>query len=431
MRLHRLRVVDFAAIQNAELEFGPGLNVLYGPNDLGKSTLADAIRLAFLLPHTSTQIEDYVPWTGGRDPLIEITFETEPQRIWRVRKEFRRGGMALLRESKNGVDFDDVERGRAVDGRLRDLLQWGIPEPGGAGGNRGLPSSFLATALLSTQSDVTAILNDSLQGDSSSTGKDRIAAVLQAVAQDPRFTALLRATQERHDEAYTDRGARKTAQGSVFRVAADRVNRAREEKESFQQAVDDSEGIEQQLHELTAKRGKREEAVATATERLATLERLAAQAADLRVAEQAIGAARQEVSRIQTIGADVAAAERSVEELARKREAAEQALSTAQAQQADAEAALQSAEEVARAGSDPAVTDIVARQRLELRKAVADQASQEAQQQIDGATSAQRLVDAVAAAEREHRARRTEADNASAALDRCGRQGAFCRGKTV
>ena len=140
MRLHRLHVADFAAIEDVEIEFGPGLNVLYGPNDLGKSTLADAIRLALLLPHTSTHIEEYVPWTGGRDPLVEITFETGPQRIWRVRKEFRRGGAALLQESKNGVDFDDVERARKVDGRLRDILRWGIPEPGGAG-SRGTQST--------------------------------------------------------------------------------------------------------------------------------------------------------------------------------------------------------------------------------------------------------------------------------------------------
>jgi len=75
LRLHRLRVVDFAAIRDADIEFGPGLNVLYGPNDLGKSTLADAIRLALLLPHTSTHIEDYVPWTGGHDPVVEMTFD--------------------------------------------------------------------------------------------------------------------------------------------------------------------------------------------------------------------------------------------------------------------------------------------------------------------------------------------------------------------
>ena len=96
MRIHRLRVTDFAAIREADIEFGPGLNVLYGPNDLGKSTLADAIRLALLLPHTSTIIEPYVPWTGGQDPVVELTFETEPQRIWRVRKEFGKGGSSLL-----------------------------------------------------------------------------------------------------------------------------------------------------------------------------------------------------------------------------------------------------------------------------------------------------------------------------------------------
>src|SRR5689334_21801756 len=160
MKLHRLRVANFAGVREADIEFGHGLNVLYGPNDLGKSTLVDAIRLALLLPQTSSQVEEYVPWTGGRDPAVDITFETEPQRIWRVKKEFRKGGMALLQESKNGVDFDDVERARRVDGKLRDILRWGIQEPGGSGGNKALPTSFLATALLSTQADVTAILNN-------------------------------------------------------------------------------------------------------------------------------------------------------------------------------------------------------------------------------------------------------------------------------
>ena len=48
MKLHRLRVTNFAAVKYADIEFGRGLNVLYGPNDLGKSTLVEAIRLALL-----------------------------------------------------------------------------------------------------------------------------------------------------------------------------------------------------------------------------------------------------------------------------------------------------------------------------------------------------------------------------------------------
>src|SRR5690349_4825715 len=134
MRLHRLSIVSFAAIESVEVEFGPGLNVLYGPNDLGKSTVVAAIRVALLLPHSSTHCDQYVGWTGGEDPVVEMTFETEAQRIWRVRKQFGKTGSSVLQESRNSRDFDEVERGRKVDGRLREILHWGIPEPGGTGG---------------------------------------------------------------------------------------------------------------------------------------------------------------------------------------------------------------------------------------------------------------------------------------------------------
>ena len=207
-----------------DVEFGPGLNVLYGPNDLGKSTVVAAIRLGLLLPHTSTHCDQYVGWTGSEDPTVEMTFETEAQRIWRVRKQFGKGGSSLLQESRNGQDFDDVERGRKVDGKLREILRWGIPEPGGTGGAKGLPTSFLATALLSPQDDVSAVLYNSLQDDPTGSGKEQIAAALQAVAQDPLFVALLRETQARRDAAYTDKGAKKTAKGSVFKTAADRLD---------------------------------------------------------------------------------------------------------------------------------------------------------------------------------------------------------------
>lgn len=129
MKIRRLHVIDFAAIREADVEFGPGLNVLFGPNDLGKSTLAEAIRLALLLPHTSTHIDEYIPWTGGQNPVVELTFETESQRIWRVRKEFRKGGAATLEESRNGVDFDPVERARRVDAKLREILRWASRSP--------------------------------------------------------------------------------------------------------------------------------------------------------------------------------------------------------------------------------------------------------------------------------------------------------------
>src|SRR6516225_10927345 len=111
MRLRRLRVASFGAIESVEVEFGPGLNVLYGPNDLGKSTVVAAIRLGLLLPHSSTYCDQYVGWTGGGDPAVEMIFETEAQRIWRLRKKFGKSGFSVLDESRDGRNFDEVERG--------------------------------------------------------------------------------------------------------------------------------------------------------------------------------------------------------------------------------------------------------------------------------------------------------------------------------
>jgi hypothetical protein len=417
MKIRRLRVTDFGTIRGADVEFGAGLNVLYGPNDLGKSTLADAIRLALLLPHTSSHIEVYVPWTGGQNPVVELTFETEAQRIWRVRKEFRKGGASILQESKNGVDFDEVERGRKVDARLREILCWGIPEPGGVGGSKGLPSSFLATALLSTQADVTALLSESLIDDPSGSGRERIAAALQAVAQDPLFVSLLRETQARRDQAYTEKGAKKTAKGSVFKEAADRVREVRDEKERLQKLVEDSEGVEQQLRELTGKRGQREEAVASATERVKTLDQLAAEAAVLSAAAEQVCIEREGVERIQEIDRNVQAAERNVKDLAIKVAEAEEALKTAQSRLDDTKVALETAEKAAAAdGSDSSTRDTVARQALELRRIAAEQACLEAQRRIDAALAAQKLVDVTASAAGEHQNRREEAEAARATL---------------
>lgn len=419
MRLHKLRITSFGAIESVDVEFGPGLNVLYGPNDLGKSTVVAAIRLGLLLPHASTQSEQYVGWTGTGDPTVEMIFETEAQRIWRVRKQFGKTGSSVLHESRNGRDFDEVERGRKVDGRLREILRWGIPEPGGTGGTKGLPTSFLATALLSPQDDVGAVLKSSLQEDSTASGKEQIAAALQAIAQDPLFVALLRETQSRRDSAYTDRGAKKTAKGSVFKAAAERLNETRDEKERLERIVFESEGAEKQLRDLTERRTQKQAALATAAELAENLERLSEQAACRSAAEKQVRLAQEDLQRIQRIGTETGEAERETEKLAKKIVETEQALNAAKARQAEAEAALKTADEDVRSeGSNSGVTDTVVRQQLELRKAAADKAVLETQQRIDAVTTAQKLVEAASTCESDLKDQETTALRAAEAESR-------------
>lgn len=413
MKLHRLRVQNFASIGELEIAFGPGLNVLYGPNEIGKSTLADAIRLALLLPCTSNYYEPYISWSGADDPRIELTFETEEQRIWRVQKQFGRRGTALLQESRDGKDFADAERGRAVDARLREILRWGIPEPGGSGAGKGLPASFLATALLSTQAAVTDVLEQSLSNDPTATGKEQIAAALEAVAQDPLFVALLREAQAHRDEAYTEKGAKKTARGSVFKLAADRVRETQAEKESLEKIVEESEGVERHLRELAGERERCEEERVAAEDHLAAVALLAQQAVDRAAAEKEVQDAREEVLRIRKMDAAVAEGGEQVRDLAGRKEQAERVLQEAQAAEATAAERRSAAEDAARsAGLDAETADTMARQTLELRRAAAEKAEQAARQRVEAAVGIRKCVDAATRAEEEHRRQEAEAARA-------------------
>jgi hypothetical protein len=343
-----------------------------------------------------------------------MTFETEAQRIWRVRKQFGRAGSSVLHESRNGRDFDEVERGRKVDGRLREILRWGIPEPGGTGGTKGLPTSFLATALLSPQEDVGAVLRNSLKADMAASGKEQIAAALQAVAQDPLFVALLKETQGRRDSAYTDKGAKKTAKGSVFKAAAERLIETREEKERLERIVVDSEGAERLLRDLTDRRTQKQGALATAAEVADNLGRLAEQAAYRSIAAEQAQLAKEELERIQRIGAETEEAECKTEELSKKIIEAEQTLNAAKRRQTEADAALKSAEEATHAeGSDSGATDTVVRQQLQLRKVEADKAALDAQQRIEKAETAQTLVEAASTAERDLQGQESKARSAA------------------
>lgn len=415
MKLHRLRVKDFAGIAEADIAFGPGLNVLFGPNDLGKSTLADAIRLVLLLPHGSTDGEPFVPWSGGGDPVVDLMFATEDQRFWRVRKEFGKGGSSVLEESRNGRDFDEVERARKVDGKLREILRWGIPEPGGGGTAKGLPRSFLATALLSTQASVTAVLGSSLQNDPTGSGKERIAAALQAVAQDPLFIKVLRETQARWDDAFTEKGTKSKAKGSVFKTAADRVNDTRDQKEGLQKQVEESESVEVQLRQLVAQRARLDEEHGQATQQLGEIEALAEQAAAQAAAGDGVRRASEVVARIEKLAQDVDASDRRLIELDENAKKVEGRRDEARAAANAAAERLKTAEAEARSSQANAeMAETLAHQQLELRKATATQGEQGAQQALAAIAAAQQLVDAVAAAEAGVKDSKVQADRARA-----------------
>ena len=336
MWIQRLDVKDCAGIASASVVFKPGLNVLYGPNELGKSSLVKAIRATLLLPPTSSTAEALRDWNVDAQPTVALTFEQEAQRIWRVRKSFGSRAAAYLEFSRDGDAFSQEAREREVEGTLQDILRWGINPPGGKGGKRGMPSSFITTALLGEQSDINAILAASLKDDPNDSGRDQLTQALQAMVEDPRFKAVLAAAQERVDKAFTATGRRRSGSASPWRqLREDRNNAVKRERESRQQ-VEDSETarvqvreLQQQVHAAEAeaeqaagqleaaqvaaqRRAEREEAARALADAEAQLRQALAQVRRRDEKASAVEAAEKEAA---TLKATLAAAEQAVADI--------------------------------------------------------------------------------------------------------------------
>lgn len=253
MKFVSLKIEHFAGVISSEVEFGPGLNVLYGPNELGKSTTAEAARAALLLQPSSAAHKPWIRWNSDDAPQVELVFQTEEQRFWRVKKTFGVGskGKATLDESKDGASFSLLSKGRNVDGDIRKLLRWGIPEPGAKGAPKGgLPNTYLTSVLLPRQDEVTGVLGQQLSEDYDESGRQLLTDALQALATDPLFAKVLAESQGRFDRAFTSKGFKKSGKNSPWKKLSDEVAKAQERVQHSRREEEDSDAVRQTIAQL-------------------------------------------------------------------------------------------------------------------------------------------------------------------------------------
>jgi DNA repair exonuclease SbcCD ATPase subunit len=349
MRFISFDVYHFGCVKRATVKLGPGLNILYGPNDLGKSTLAHAVRAALLVQTSSKAVSEHIPWLADEDPRVRVVFETESQRIWRVDKTFVASrGKAELFESRDGVSFTATAVGREVDERVRSLLGWGIGAPGGRGAPRGIPEAFLATVLLGQQGDVTGVLEKTLGEDTAESGKERLIAALQAFAQDPVYKQILEDAQKQVDQAFTATGRRKKGRTSPFYQALETVKEARTLTNVL---IEQAKSAEQAQREFDARRVDRDEA-ATELERtkasLAELQKMAALAAQRKKVEEQLETALAKQTRQARLFEAVDQTSAAIEALDGKRKQAAERLQAATLEHAALADAAKAAEEALR-----------------------------------------------------------------------------------
>ncbi len=77
MRIGRLQVRDLRRFRDLEISLAPGLTIVRGPNEAGKSTIAKAIELGLAEPATSTDpaLAGLRPWDADDGAVPEVGFE--------------------------------------------------------------------------------------------------------------------------------------------------------------------------------------------------------------------------------------------------------------------------------------------------------------------------------------------------------------------
>lgn len=126
MRLNRLRVEQFRQFrQPLELdELQPGINLICGPNESGKSTLVRAIRAAFFERFSSSSVSDLRPWgDSAAAPEVVLDFDWQGQH-WILTKRFLQRKRCDLRIDGQSWSGDDAEE------KLADLLGFQYPGRG-------------------------------------------------------------------------------------------------------------------------------------------------------------------------------------------------------------------------------------------------------------------------------------------------------------
>ena len=271
MRLLSARVRDYRRHRDLPISFDPRFTVIAGPNQSGKSTLAEALHRALFLPVK----------TGGEllkgmqsdpflaEPEVEISFEAAGER-WELRKRFAgtRGSASLRDSAGRSLQGEDAEE------RLAELIGTAaVARNRGAGDQLKERWGHLWVWQGSASSNP-------LSPNAASYDHDRLVERLQAGAdlgvQSPLDLAVLEDIQNRWATIYTAGGTNRASQvktGSPLHNARkatigaqddleairDQIDQQAVAEQAFQEAETQLQRLRQALPPLQAQRGELEQ----------------------------------------------------------------------------------------------------------------------------------------------------------------------------
>lgn len=124
MRVLRIRIANYRGSDAHEVRFGPGVTVIEGPNEAGKSSLAEALDLIFEYydNSTDTSVRNVFPVHRDAYPEIEVEIETGPY-AFHYRKCFGLKTKAASTELRILRPQPENLTGREAHDRAHQLLE--------------------------------------------------------------------------------------------------------------------------------------------------------------------------------------------------------------------------------------------------------------------------------------------------------------------
>ncbi|MFO8056035.1 MAG: AAA family ATPase [bacterium] len=246
MRITRLELKRFKRHHSFELEPAPGLTVIRGPNESGKSTIVEAVLAAFFVGPTATkEAERTTEWGMDQKPWLAMHIEDE-QGPAVIEKDFERKKSAVRCEDKV------ISSSKKVNDWIEERLGFGSSE------------LFRATACI-YESEVSLEHLDM----KSSTAKeilDRLQALLTGAAGGSPSQVISRLTKRLND---LKRGPTKTVPegGPVFAVrkklekAQEELERTRQNRKQWDLAAAELERLDSRIGQVESEKTEIQSAI--------------------------------------------------------------------------------------------------------------------------------------------------------------------------
>ncbi len=295
MRLLSATVRSYRVHRDFALDFHPSLNVLAGPNESGKSTLAEALhRALFLRGKIGGDLQKgMLSHNHPGTPEVTLSFQADGK-TWTVRKQFAGARGSTLLSSDDGVSLRDAEAEEKLDALMGCETAFG---PGAAGK---LPKlwAHLWVWQGSSGADPADIANDHRASLTSFLQQEGAAALLQS-ATDQRVASAI---QQKHGCFFTQNGREKS--GSTLHSArahqaecAAALDSARANAVKLAQAAETHSRAEKELAEISATQPKIESDLTAIRKKLDEAEQLR-RAVD--VHQQAAATASGQLAELET-----------------------------------------------------------------------------------------------------------------------------------